>query len=101
MGKYTPSNGVNGDVAWKPVCVKQWNSVFQLNKMLENMDDYFMLLFYASTEKGTSFDDLDSIKVVGGLTANFIAFLFYVTTCVCFNRCVSIHTKNVQLYIFM
>ena len=41
--------------------------MFKLNKLLENMDDYFILLFYASTEKGTLFDDLDSIKVVGGL----------------------------------
>ena len=27
VGKYTPNNGVNGDMAWKPACVKQWCSV--------------------------------------------------------------------------
>ena len=39
MGKYTPNNGVNGDMAWTPVCVKQWKSVLKLNSRLESMDN--------------------------------------------------------------
>ena len=39
VGKYTPNNGVNGDMGWTPVCVKQWGSVLKLNTRMESMDD--------------------------------------------------------------
>ena len=39
VGKYTPNNGVNGDMAWTLVCVKQWSSVLKLNTRLKNMDN--------------------------------------------------------------
>ena len=38
-GKVYTHNGVNGDMAWPPVCVKQWKSVLKLNSRLESMDN--------------------------------------------------------------
>ena len=30
-GKYSPSGTINGDIEWKPPCVKQWTRVSGMN----------------------------------------------------------------------
>lgn len=39
VGKYTPNNGVNGDMGWKPPIIKQWKCVLRLESRFKNMDN--------------------------------------------------------------
>jgi len=38
VGKYTPNDGVNGDMGWTPVIVSQWQAVLRQWRRLVNMD---------------------------------------------------------------
>ena len=38
VGKYTPNNGVNGDMGWTPPHIKQWKSVLKLEIRMKSME---------------------------------------------------------------
>ena len=39
VGKYTPNDAVQGDMGWKPVCVRQWSDIFRHWSRLLKMDN--------------------------------------------------------------